>query len=126
MTGPALGLRGLGVGRKDEFMASYWIEKEFDYQEGDGPLDHAVPAGAVVGRRIVSVVTAWDAVATLQVGIDTDADKYVRAVESNLQGIGTYTVDGADHEWTQEDIYLDFEHGGATQGAGVLLIEIIA
>lgn len=102
-----------------------FLEAALTFSAADGALSEAVPAGSVVGRRVLVVTEAWDTAATLDVGVSGDADKYVKSSEINLQATGTYVVDAFDYESAEASVLLDFDHASATQGAATLLLEIV-
>ena len=95
-----------------------------DNTTADGSIGN-VPAGAIVMRRILVVITPWDTAATLQVGTAADPDRYMAAGDINLQVAGPYQVNDAIHELAGVAVMVDFNHAGAAQGSAVLILEYL-
>lgn len=83
-----------------------------------------LPVGAIVTGGFVSVITAYTTAATLNVGDNITATKYVSALDLTVEGSTDIDFDGLVLESTTKDVYFKASAVDASDPAGELAIVI--
>lgn len=102
-----------------------WIAEDFAFTDASPKKVFTIPAGySIITCQVIITTVFNDPIATLKVGTLALVNKYMTDTANDPTQLGEYETNPYQAVLVDTDIYLSIAAGAATQGVGVVQMEL--